>query len=668
MSNVANIGRQKYVSQSALSAILEEVRQNGIPDASSRSTIKRHRDTKIAEMTNQFGEMLVELEFECVDPKGKPLPNVKLPFIQPVVFLQHCVVHCPSFLKYFKDFLAGHGNSPNGPYELAVYADEVSPGNQLRHDAQRKCQIVYWTIKQGPAMGIDQLWFTLGLARSSVVSAIKGGMSAYMKSAMELFIRPIDLRLGVQLQVEDTVVLKFFRFGMIIADEAALKETFSFKGAAGIQMCPLCTNIVNESSQLHMHSTNLVPSSSTEPSTWKQADSESIRAKIRHLHASFGNCTKAAFEELEKSLGWTHNPHGLLGDGVANPLGIQVAETMQYDWMHTLLVNGCWNVEVGALLQAIRPLGHSQPALHQYLSKLSWPSSISSHAVTGRNIFRKKQEGNVSCSASEGLGVYSPIRAYLMDNMDTLNTAMLQVASYMAVAKVLDDFGGVRRGKCTVADLTNSIHRYVKAHQAAYKTEHWIPKFHYLQHIPKMIQHQGVVAACFVHERKHRVAKRYAENMRNVANDFDRSILKDVLDANLRDLCAQSFDQLHIGLLTPVPANATLAALLRASLQVDGEAFYSKQAHYAFGAVSSVDDFVILQHDGSSALGQIMFHASVVPHVNLVCVTIWDAKGSNQFEKSNVDRFFDLACIQDCVIYQRLSPSRIKAVPNTLWI
>ena len=39
-----------------------------------------------------------------------------------------------------------------------------------------------------------------------------------------------------------------------------------------------------------------------------------------------------------------------------------------------------------------------------------------------------------------------------------------------------------------------------------------------------------------MHERKHRVAKRYAENVRKVDGTFDLSVLKDVLASNLRDL------------------------------------------------------------------------------------------------------------------------------------
>ena len=88
---------------------------------------------------------------------------------------------------------------------------------------------------------------------------------------------------------------------MFVADEVALKETFQFKGAAGVQICPLCTNIVAENSELHKFSDRLLPSSSVEPSQWQRANSESIKAKIRRLHDAVGHSTRQFFEDLEKS-------------------------------------------------------------------------------------------------------------------------------------------------------------------------------------------------------------------------------------------------------------------------------------------------------------------------------------------------------------------------------
>ena len=72
---------------------------------------------------------------------------------------------------------------------LILYADEVSPGNQLRHEATRKVQILYWGIKCAAGMSVDQLWFTLGVARSSIVSALQGGMSGLCEKSIATLFR-----------------------------------------------------------------------------------------------------------------------------------------------------------------------------------------------------------------------------------------------------------------------------------------------------------------------------------------------------------------------------------------------------------------------------------------------------------------------------------------------
>ena len=136
---------------------------------------------------------------------------------------------------------------------LILYSDEGSPGNQLRHEATRKVQILSWGIKCAAGMSVDQLWFTLGVARSSIVSALKGGMSGYVKKALRFFFEPINMHHGVQLRVRNQVCIKFAKFGMFLADEVALKEVFDFRGASGVLLCPLCLNIVSEGSSLRLY-------------------------------------------------------------------------------------------------------------------------------------------------------------------------------------------------------------------------------------------------------------------------------------------------------------------------------------------------------------------------------------------------------------------------------
>ena len=261
-------------------------------------------------------------------------------------------------------------------------------------------------------------------------------------------------------------------------------------------------------------------------------------AKIRRLHASSGAVSKAAMEDLENKLGWSYNPEGILGDGSTSPVyGIKVNSMLQFDYMHTLLVHGVWNFELGGLVGVLKKgCKIQQSELHDFLNAFCWPSNSASHSSTGRNIFRKKQEDVIKCSASEGLGAYSIIRAFLTLKQASLSSIALQVKSYLALAEVLDVLLALRKGITTPANLERCITAFVKAHSRAWGSTLWVPKHHYLMHLPEMYESQQVVAGCFVHERKHRVAKRFSENLRRVRDAFETSIMKEILHVNLIDL------------------------------------------------------------------------------------------------------------------------------------
>ena len=83
--------------------------------------------------------------------------------------------------------------------------------------------------------------------------------------------------------------------------------------------------------------------------------------------------------------------------------------------------------------------------------------------------------------------------------------------------------------------------------------------------------------------------------------------------------------------------------------------------------ICAVDDFVIFPSEEGILVGKVCFFASI-NHVNLACIQIWDAKGGNEFEKSDRDILLELEGIEDCLTYRELSPIRILALPSSLWV
>jgi hypothetical protein len=174
-----HLGRRRFVSQNALVELLREIRDSELPAHISRPTLKRARDKETA-VTTRFGPTLSAFK----------IGGAEIHYLHPASFLQHCVDECQPFADFFKHVLDSLPlSSPTSPLQLVVYSDEVSPGNQLKHDNRRKLQTIYWSIKEfGPAaLSAEHFWFVLTTVRSHIVDGVEGGMGALMARCLQLF-------------------------------------------------------------------------------------------------------------------------------------------------------------------------------------------------------------------------------------------------------------------------------------------------------------------------------------------------------------------------------------------------------------------------------------------------------------------------------------------------
>lgn len=169
-----------------------------------------------------------------------------------------------------------------------MYSDEVTPGNQLRHQNARKIQVVYWSLADFGLQRLsnERVWFMLGVCRSDLVKQLPGKMSELMKVCRTLFLEPHDARGGFVLSFADgTKTTVFARPCFLLGDEAALKDAVDCKGAAGTFMCPLCANVCDVKSGLHLHDSRgyLVPSSCLDVRAFRGNTDASARAAVEEL-------------------------------------------------------------------------------------------------------------------------------------------------------------------------------------------------------------------------------------------------------------------------------------------------------------------------------------------------------------------------------------------------
>ena len=93
-----------------------------------------------------------------------------------------------------------------------------------------------------------------------------------------------------------------------------------------------------------------------------------------------------------------------------------------FDFMHTWLVGGIFNVHVGYLIHAIKEFGYGQDVLDRYTNQFVWPDSTGGRSSACKDLFSKKRykrhwsEWSLMCQASECLSIM-PVLACLMEGV-----------------------------------------------------------------------------------------------------------------------------------------------------------------------------------------------------------------------------------------------------------
>ena len=220
-----------------------------------------------------------------------------LRYLCPFALMSHLSKLQPEFAGLLKKSLGGfHGS-------IALYVDEVTPGNPLRPDTARKYQAVYWTFLQMPTWLRTRSsaghfgWFTFAYIPSKEVNVsfgapravfglrhllililgcvfwLGGGasnlcwvlrqdleeggisMSHVMREVMKVFWREDEAsvynmaRNGCVVPVDGELWKFNADFACVLSDEKALKECFSTKGAAGTKPCAVCSNVVGRATE-----------------------------------------------------------------------------------------------------------------------------------------------------------------------------------------------------------------------------------------------------------------------------------------------------------------------------------------------------------------------------------------------------------------------------------
>lgn len=654
-------GRASYVSQSGLASVLKQVREHGMPEGISRSAVKRSRDRALPQ------DLWTEIAI-CQDDHGV----TRFPAVHPWKFLQAAVRDCKPLEDLISARLQAVGCTLDRPWGVALYSDEIVPGNALKPRNDRKLIAFYWALVElGRSLSGEEQWYHIATVRSSKIREASNGWAQMFSAVCKLFFTPpMDAALGIPLTLRGQTGLFFAQIALVIADEAALKSCWNLKGASGTKPCFFCQNVTLHHLKLHEHDATGRLQSHTQTDVSKLAleTDGSVVEACRHLEREAAIATtKARLDRVEKALGINHmEGHPLSSQELAVHLRGGPITVTQMDWMHIYCVSGIFNTEGGYLMDSMKDAGFRFPDLDRYLQEFHFPKQIGSRGTSGCRVLKGYDGGELKCSASESLSVYVMIRLMLMQLVPNNAPADLAVAvlSFYALANVLDLLllckfvGGVAPSL-----LQEAICNHLDLRLRAFGPGKCQPKCHYAMHLASMLASQPLLT-CWVHERKHKELKRYGSDSSNAnrTTGYEKGLLQQCVLNQLEVMKGvKAFDSIY--LVHPAHADAALATEARRFLQCSPlvTVLFAHDCYMVGGRLCAANDLALADLESTERVVEIWYHLQVGEQF-LSVVSPLEPAGVNQFKKMDAPVFIFTGGIKKCVIYRFTENPEVVAI------
>ena len=668
-TKLARLGRLRrklpHMSQSALTAVLREAQREPLPRVSRRDDLRFVRNA-IADQSTPYGTVHTKV------PLARSDGSIWWLECQCILAMLYATAKWSmGFSRLITSTLARCGPStPHNPWKLAIYCDEVDPGDPLSSTHGRKFQAVYWSLTTFGLCVLwhEECWFTACTARTDEVKRVVGGMSAVIVAILtNAFLGTHDpMVAGVVLDLANgTQVRIFIEFDMFVADEKAVQEVNCTRGANAENPCFCCMNLKNKRSVALPYARLNIFVDSTELDITKLRfhTDETIFHVFDELQRKSAIETPAEFTLTQKTAGFTYVPGSMMQNQRIRHIYEPISCTI-WDWMHCVFVDGIFSITFGLLMMSFKPHGVTYATLHAFLQQWTWPARINSRSVAGKDSCSpanaKKWYGKdrkFKPPASEQVSLYQVFAYFFVVECRVPRVCQAGVTCFLLLCDVIDALLGIARNVITPDYLMCVISRFLEAFKAVFGPAHMTSKFHWILHLPWQLLKHGILVACFVHERKHRLLKRYAADKRNTSHDFERGLLAELTDHHLTmledsELC---FDPKLINAYVRPPKAAL--ATLREAYGPTASIEIASSARINHLCTAHRGDVVLMVVGGVKAVGRLFLFASV-DNVLVVGVSLWSLidVGQNSARWSATaprESILEADCILDTVIWSQ---------------
>ena len=493
-----------HVTASALDAILKGIKEAGLPDLISRRAMREARD-QVMHANTQFGPIL-----KTMDVIGQSGEILHIPYADPFAMLAVTVEHHPEFARMLQRCLEERPPSPDQPWSIILYTDEVTPGDPVAPFNLRKLQACYWSFLELGAnvLSKEEAWFTLMTEFSEMINQVASGLSQTFGSLVKTFFQPDGFNIGgagIGLQLGEVNIRLWAKAGIVLQDGGAHKYVWCSRGHGASKSCLLCNNLFSRESRLvDTDATHMLVCDALRYDDLIPTSDEELRTRARFLAGISGTAAPAEFDNYQQALGLTYLPHNILLDRYLDTI-LSPTESFTHDPMHCFFADGIVNICVYLLFEAF--IGARMTTIYEtfqeYASHWKWPKRLNAHRLedvfgrSRRDKHRKAQR--IKCHASDMLSLMPVLVAFTHQVLLRLGTCDAECQAFLALAGLVDLVFSSAKMHVQVQPfmVLAAAHRYLDLFVAAFGMDWLIPKDHWPLHFADTLEDQVFVCQLF---------------------------------------------------------------------------------------------------------------------------------------------------------------------------
>ena len=475
----------------------------------------------------------------------------------------------------FYNALRRHPCSPESPWRLFVTWDEFTAGNPLKPHNARKTMVCNITFKElGPALRSNNCWWTVAVARTTVLNKVVGGWSRMLRDLLKLTLCSATgmQTVGMPLTFGGHSVPVYARVGRMLSDGDGIRLALQWMGPSSLHPCFRHWNVLKKGSERAVHSAGKYVEidchDATKFKAWSNAE---LAATIDVLVDAQRQCVAGAIsqtrlQDTQQQLGFRATEDGLLASPELR-LCIDFMQSLRYDWAHTFLADGIFGAETWALVAAgERHSLFSQDTIYQLLSE-EWQRPGLGKGI-GRlqpmaDLFndhsqeRNENAESIKGSMSDLLGMYGVLRHWTEVRMPADPRIAAEVYNFQLVCKAVDILMMVKKRRLAVPDggrqLQVLLAKHLESHVKTSGTRRVRPNTHWAFDVAECMEQDDDLLDCFATERLHLRAKAVATHHCKLV-DYERGLMNGITNSHMNSLGRSGVATIVLdGPLEPLP-------------------------------------------------------------------------------------------------------------------